>query len=399
MPQTPTLPADESTQHPLQAGDVRRVRVSPPSGRSKTATAGPTVLPARPAGRPMPRPDTDKPDQPDATDAPPADLPVKAKPKAEAKPDSVPAAAPPAGPGSSRTQLGYNKHVCPFCGTKRENAAGDCPHCGMADTDETRGATVARVGPWFLLQPRNPAAPGMRFSVLRGLVRAGQITAGSVVRGPATTQLWTYAARIRGLGVLFGICWSCNRRLPKLGPGESPEDFCIYCGALQEPPANPDQQLGAIETGESSGVTPSSLAGQTNPSLRPGGGIGNGIEVRERPDPAAVPGSSSQHGRPGGTPVQRRLNMPRPMPRSSDGGDALLSTRELATAFNLDRRRTLLGDLARWPWGRIVGALLTLALVIAALYLAATVLWDPITRNLGLPDDGNDAPAQVEPTP
>ena len=47
-----------------------------------------------------------------------------------------------------------------------------CPRCTLADTPTTRNATKARIGPWYVLQARNPAAPGMKFETLAVTSRA-----------------------------------------------------------------------------------------------------------------------------------------------------------------------------------------------------------------------------------
>ena len=254
-----------------------------------------------------------------------------------------------------------NKHVCPFCGMKRDDPTAICVGCGLPDNEGTRGATVARVGPWFVLQPRNPSAPGMRFSVLRELVRSGQVAAGSVVRGPATQQLWTYAARVRGLAHLFGVCWSCNRRLPAPKPGEEPDDFCVYCGAMQTAPTNPDQQLEALGTSETIGTGVSNLAGQVASAL-----TGQSpIQYRET-TPA--------------TPPTVRRPLPRLLPPAPrDGGDALLTTRELATAFNLDRKKGLMTSVRKVPWMRIMTTVIVVGGALFGLWLAAKVLLEPLT--------------------
>ena len=66
----------------------------------------------------------------------------------------------------------------------------------MNTTEATRKATQARIGPWFIRQNRNPAAPGMKFDTLLTLIRRGQVTAYSVLRGPTTHQLWRFAAEV-----------------------------------------------------------------------------------------------------------------------------------------------------------------------------------------------------------
>src|SRR5580700_2059448 len=74
-------------------------------------------------------------------------------------------------------QLGGNgfglgtRHVCPFCGTILEKQEGPCPRCALDDTPQTRQSTRSRLGPWYVLQTRNPYAPGMKFSTLLALIR------------------------------------------------------------------------------------------------------------------------------------------------------------------------------------------------------------------------------------
>src|SRR5215470_15247466 len=64
------------------------------------------------------------------------------------------------------------KVCCPYCGQViSADAAGQpCPRCTMEDTPATRSATKSRIGPWYVLQSRNPAAPGMKWSTLLTLV-------------------------------------------------------------------------------------------------------------------------------------------------------------------------------------------------------------------------------------
>src|SRR6476660_9328998 len=76
--------------------------------------------------------------------------------------------------------------VCPFCGTVKPVADDPCSRCTLEDTPATRDATRQRVGPWYVLQNRNPAAPGMNFATLVALIKKGQVTPRSIVRGPTT---------------------------------------------------------------------------------------------------------------------------------------------------------------------------------------------------------------------
>src|SRR5215469_13743980 len=69
------------------------------------------------------------------------------------------------------------RHVCPFCGAVREDNSGGCPRCSMENTSASRQATKARIGPWYVFQSRNPAAPGMKLETLLGFVRKGRVKA------------------------------------------------------------------------------------------------------------------------------------------------------------------------------------------------------------------------------
>ncbi len=129
------------------------------------------------------------------------------------------------------------KTVCPFCGAVAESGDGACARCTMENSPLTRQATRARLGPWYVLQSRNPSAPGMKYSVLLALVKKGQITPRSIVRGPTTNQFWRFAAKVRGVSREFGICWGCGQDI------EPTTSVCPHCQRNQEPPAQPDQLL------------------------------------------------------------------------------------------------------------------------------------------------------------
>ncbi|MGH7179032.1 MAG: hypothetical protein ACREJC_16765 [Tepidisphaeraceae bacterium] len=126
------------------------------------------------------------------------------------------------------------RHLCPFCGTTKLTSSEPCPRCGMEDTPATRQSTKARIGPWYVLQSRNPSAPGMRFSTLQSLVAKGVVTPRSIVRGPTTHQLWRFAAHVRGLSREFGLCYSCGAPVERKGA------MCPACERPQEPPLDPD---------------------------------------------------------------------------------------------------------------------------------------------------------------
>jgi hypothetical protein len=87
------------------------------------------------------------------------------------------------------------------------------------------------------MQSRNPSAPGMKCSTLLALIKKGQITPRSVIRGPTTYQLWRFAARVKGISREFGLCYSCG------GEVQRTSTFCARCSRSQELPPNPDALL------------------------------------------------------------------------------------------------------------------------------------------------------------
>lgn len=141
--------------------------------------------------------------------------------------DSAAASAPP----------GVLPCICPFCGSVNNHRGKPCAHCSLEDTPSTRQATKIRIGPWYVLQSRNPAAPGMKFLTLQSLIGKGLVTPRSVVRGPTTYQLWRLAAKVRGISREFGFCYSCGEKIEKTTA------LCPHCNRLQTLPADPDALL------------------------------------------------------------------------------------------------------------------------------------------------------------
>jgi uncharacterized OB-fold protein len=129
------------------------------------------------------------------------------------------------------------KQVCPFCGAVTDKPESACRRCTMENTPLTRQATRARIGPWYVMQSRNPSAPGMKFNTLLALIRRGQIAPRSVLRGPTTHQLWRFAIRVKGVSREFGHCYSCGGEL------QPTTAICPRCSKSQELPANPDALL------------------------------------------------------------------------------------------------------------------------------------------------------------
>jgi len=204
----------------------------------------------------------------------------------------------------------------------------------MEDTPTTRSATKTRIGPWYVLQSRNPAAPGMKWTTLLALVEKGQVTPRSVVRGPTTHQLWRFAAHVKGLSREFGLCYSCGSQIDKT------THQCPNCERLQELPPNPDALLEAREPQiarepvrreirSSSSMLPPPAPPRPSAmeiTLNPRN------EVGHPPDPT----EALEEPRPtrGTLPRVEPVKAPRQQQWNPDAG--ILSAKELAQAFQLD---------------------------------------------------------------
>lgn len=316
----------------------------------------------------------------DAFAVPADDVMIRANDSASST--STAAAAP-----ASSTSLDAAKdgHVCPFCGLMREitedfDPSTPCPRCTLADTPTTRNATKARIGPWHVRQVRNPWAPGMRFETLLALVKRGQVTKDSIVRGPTSHQLWKRASEIKGLSREFGVCYSCG------GEIDAQANLCPSCNRLQEPPANPDVLVEAremappppppapsLQLSQPAAIAPPSLqqrqprggSRSEHPFDAPahidiGSGPGAAAAAMADPDEMLAADSEQElamarqltarppivppHAAPLPTPAPAPAGngngnrAPRPMrPRPAGGpDDALLTPQELAAAFQLD---------------------------------------------------------------
>lgn len=213
------------------------------------------------------------------------------------------------------------RHVCPFCGAVREDTSGGCPRCSMENTSASRQATKARIGPWYVFQSRNPAAPGMKLETLLGFVRKGRVKARSIVRGPTTHQLWRFAAHVKGLSREFGICYSCG------GAIERTASLCPHCNRLQEPPDNPDVFLEGQEL--EAPVRPAAPRRDASPTPLAAEDIVVPTLNQQRPAAPAVRAEDSLDT----TLPQEKLESAR-----KGSADGFLSPQDLAAAFNLDFR-------------------------------------------------------------
>jgi hypothetical protein len=258
------------------------------------------------------------------------------------------------------------KHVCPFCGTVRARRNDPCPRCTMEDTAETRQATRNRIGPWYVLQSRNPSAPGMKFDTLLLLVRRGQVTPRSIVRGPTTHQLWRFAIRVRGLSREWGLCYSCGQSV------EPADNVCTHCHKLQEPPLHPDvlletpgrAALPASPPGYAARIDRLTSSQIVLPVL---GGAKSGphqetTAQRESPSP----------------PTPRPAEPSLPAPR---GTEKILSPKDLAAAFSLDFNAAAQAEeLPASRSGRRIVRVIGLLLVVGILALIAALALNPPFR-------------------
>ena len=217
-------------------------------------------------------------------------------------------------------------HVCPFCGAIKERGDGSCPRCTLENTPATRQATKARIGPWYVLQTRNPAAPGMRFETLLALVDRGRVKPRSIVRGPTTHQFWRYAAQVKGLSREFGLCYSCGQAI------ERTTNLCSHCNRLQDPPVNPNVFL---ERSDAEPATSVPMFGET--SAPPLLAEGMDTSMSEQGLRMEAPGSERAQPRLDSSRLEpSRLDSSRlesSRPRKS--GEGFLSAKDLATAFKL----------------------------------------------------------------
>jgi hypothetical protein len=249
--------------------------------------------------------------------------------------------------------------VCPFCANVRTvDAVGPCPRCTMEDTPTSRRSTGERIGPWFVLQRKNPTAPGLRFNVLLALARRGHVTTKSIVRGPTTGQLWRFASQVKGLSRVFGLCWHCAASVspealtcPRC---RSPQDVPGDADAFLEPPANlpvmrevssDDAATARTDEADLDRAAASLDADDSDPI----------VPVPEEITLAAARRAASI----------AQANANSPAPRTA--GETIMSARELAAVFSLDPRPPGLRHRA----GRAASAIGKVAALVALLGIGA----------------------------
>jgi hypothetical protein len=291
--------------------------------------------------------------------------------------------------------------VCPFCGAISEKSDSPCPRCKMENTALTRQATRARIGPWYVMQSRNPSAPGMKCSTLLALIRKDQITPKSVIRGPTTFQLWRFAARVKGISREFGLCYSCGAELQRTST------FCPRCSRSQELPPNPDALLENEPQAktvyrqvnprpESAGPAPTD-GQQSSPSRPPTDGEGDrqSRPSTQIPSAAETMAELAEMPSPHNAPTDLQS---RPRQRPQEG---ILSPRELAAAFSIQYDPTMDGATTvrrdrRSGWSVLVAVLMILLFGggVAVLYFVPTLR----QRFVAWVQDSSPAPAPAQQT-
>ncbi|MGH7214221.1 MAG: hypothetical protein ACREIT_05615 [Tepidisphaeraceae bacterium] len=317
------------------------------------------------------------------------------------------------------------KKVCPFCGSISEPAAdttaavgiagitptgpGACPRCRMEDTPATRQATRLRIGPWHVLQSRNPAAPGMKFDTLVSLVRRGKITPRSIVRGPTTHQMWRFAAKVKGISREWGLCYSCGNGV------DTTTTLCPHCNRIQEPPIDPDVLLEPASTiTAATRATAPDEAGMPTPTAPLAGPSDRrplvDLEIAtpvmperetivgstDLPAPATEPAPPDHEmseafnlGKPEAPETRPQMALvtavPAPAPDRARPTGQILSAADLATAFNLNTTAPgtsgASGNMAqpaaprRKRPGRAIAALFLMGLAGAAIALSMRPQW------------------------
>jgi hypothetical protein len=218
---------------------------------------------------------------------------------------------PPADPQGRQQDI---ECLCPFCGSFNAGPGKLCSNCQTEDNNTARAAMRQRVGPWFVLNANNPAAPGMDFEQLQSLIRQDLVTSRSVVRGPGTNHLWRLASKVRGLSREFGLCYSCG------GEIDTAETSCPHCDRSQ--------------------ILPRETAAEPTPAApKP---VTARIEILEPPAPTPKPSQPSVHVHTlsEGTGKDEFEGLLRPVIAEQCGRhipkDDLLTPRDVAKAFQLE---------------------------------------------------------------
>ncbi|MCC6424393.1 MAG: hypothetical protein IT447_13025, partial [Phycisphaerales bacterium] len=192
------------------------------------------------------------------------------------------------------------------------------------------------------------------------LIKKGQVTARTIVRGPTTHQLWRFAAHVKGVSREFGLCHGCGAEI------ETTANICPKCQRLQEPPVNPDVLL---ETRQPQ-VTRATVMREVRPApedivIPPAG-------ERQLPDPVdlSVPQvpTEQEFSR---TPLSSDHLSPMTPPTPRPTGQEILTPKELAAVFQLNLPSQDQPTAARRPFRmrRLIAAAALIILLLGSAYL------------------------------
>ncbi len=170
--------------------------------------------------------------------------------------------------------------LCPYCGCVSQDPRR-CDSCRGHFDPLSRQATQNAMGPWFVRDASSPFRPGCSFETLRELIRRGKITPETIIRGPATRQLWNFAGRTPGVAHLVGLCHNCR------APARADQERCSACGAGFGVSVD-RQHLGLAPIHLLPGQAPPEVIAEASMPMRaPAAGTMRGVSVVDDELPAA----------------------------------------------------------------------------------------------------------------
>ncbi len=156
----------------------------------------------------------------------------------------------------------------------------------MAVDDRTVAALSRLLGPWFVLEPSAPSAPGVNWEKFLTHIQKGRVTPQSVVRGPTTLGLWRFAADTPLVATQFGRCWSCHEQLPDKNARR-----CPHCGlSLNHLPGQSSHHRDKSENTAAAATLPPAPPVAIRPPLQPDRPpVPDYLRPAAAPDRSAVP--------------------------------------------------------------------------------------------------------------
>jgi len=112
--------------------------------------------------------------------------------------------------------------VCQSCGKEFPGEGILCPLCSAGSA--LKKAAAQKEGVWSVLGDGTKMLAGLDFEEVLGMVRMGEITRYTTVKGPSTDYEWKYASETPRLCRYLNICHNCGARV------ETGQVFCHVCG-------------------------------------------------------------------------------------------------------------------------------------------------------------------------